>query len=130
MELTILLSKVFGLYMLIAGAGVLWRQRFFMPVLGAFAEDRLVRVVIGALELMAGLFLVNLHTVWGTWPEIIVTLFGWTMFLEGVYYLLASDNSVDKLVRAFNNKTWFRWSALAAIVLGAYLAGYGYGLWP
>lgn len=129
MELTILLAKVFGLYMLISGIGIWTRQRFFMPVLGAFAEDRLVRVVIGAGEIVAGLFLVNLHTVWGTLPETLVTLFGWTMLLEGIYYLLASDNSVEKLVRAFNNKTWFRWSAIFAITVGAYLAGYGYGLW-
>jgi len=124
---TILLAKVLGLYMLISGVAIWGRQRFFAPVLGAFAEDRLLRVVIGAIELIAGLFLVNLHNTWGTLPESFISLFGWVLLLEGAFYLVASDATIEKMIGMFKKKAWFMWGGVIAIALGLYLAGYGYG---
>lgn len=124
---TILLAKVFGLYMLISGVAIWGRQRFFAPVLGAFAEDRALRIVVGAIELVFGLFLVNIHNVWGTLPESIITLFAWAMLLEGAFYLVASDATVEKMIKKFTRKAWFMWGGIVAIALGLYLAGFGYG---
>lgn len=128
MELTILLAKVFGLYSLIGGVAIWLRQRHFAPILGAFVEERLLRVVVGAAELVGGLFLVNTHNVWGSAPEIVVTVFGWLLLLEGLFYMVASDSMIEKMIKMFTRKEWFMWGGIFAFVLGAYLAGFGYGL--
>ncbi len=127
MELTILLAKVFGLYLIIGGASIMLRERYFMPVVGAFVEERLTRLVVGILELLGGLFLVVSHTDWSSVPAGIITAFGWVLVIEGTLYLLLPDESVEKLIKAMNSKYWYILGGALAIFLGTYLAGFGFG---
>ncbi len=127
MELTILLAKVFGLYLIIGGASIMLRERYFMPVVGAFVEERLTRLVVGILELIAGLFLAVSHTDWSSIPAGVITAFGWVMVIEGTLYLLLPDESVEKLIKAMNSKYWYILGGALAIFLGTYLAGFGFG---
>lgn len=127
MELTILLAKVFGLYLIIGGASIMLRERYFMPVVGAFVEERLTRLVVGILELLGGLFLAVSHTDWSSVPAGIITAFGWVLVIEGTLYLLLPDESVEKLIKAMNSKYWYILGGALAIFLGTYLAGFGFG---
>ncbi|MCI0597671.1 hypothetical protein L0Y34_01175, partial [Candidatus Parcubacteria bacterium] len=68
MELTILLAKVFGLYLLVAGVAILFRRRHVMLAVAAFVEDKSARLIAGLIALLAGLFLVNTHNDWSTLP--------------------------------------------------------------
>jgi hypothetical protein len=47
MPLTIYLWKVIGLGLIIMGAAIMIRRRYFIPVFGAFVEERLTRVALG-----------------------------------------------------------------------------------
>lgn len=127
MELTILLAKVFGLYLIIGGASIMLRERYFMPVVGAFVEERLTRLVVGILELLGGLFLVVSHTDWSSVPAGIITVFGWVLVIEGTLYLILPDESVEKVIKALNSKYWYILGGALAIFLGTYLAGFGFG---
>lgn len=128
MDITILLAKVFGIYMIIGGVAIMLRQRYFMPVIGAFAKERLTRLVVAILELIGGLLIIMTHNVWGSLPEIVVSLFGWIMAIEGAFYMLAPDETVEHIIEAFNVKAWYTFGGLFSIVLGAYLAGGAFGL--
>lgn len=125
--LTILLAKVFGLYLIIGGVAIWARQREFMPIIGAFIHDRVTRLVVALVELMAGLFLVVSHNVWTTFPEAVVTIFGWCLLLEGAFYMLASDEVVERHVKMLNKKGWYTFGGIFGVILGIYLAGYGFG---
>jgi hypothetical protein len=74
--LTIYLSKVIGLGLIIMGAAIMIRRRYFIPVFGAFVEERLTRVVMSTVELLAGLFLVVGHNVWSPLPAAIIFVAG------------------------------------------------------
>lgn len=125
--LTILLAKVFGLSLIIGGVAIWARKRHFVPIVGAFVEDKLTRVVVAILELTGGLFLVNTHNIWNTPVEAIVSLFGWCLLLEGSFYLLSSDETVEKVIKPLNNKSWYLLGGVFSILLGVYLAGSGFG---
>lgn len=127
METTILLSKVLGLYLIIGGASIMLRERYFMPIIGGFVEERLTRMLIGMLELLGGLFLVVTHTDWSSLPAGIVTVLGWTLVIEAAAYLLLPDDMIEKGVKMLNSQLWYIAGGVFAISLGTYLAGFGFG---
>lgn len=127
MELTIFLSKVFGLYLLIAGLVIMSRQSYFASVVSRFVEERLTRMILAILELVAGIFLVMGHDDWVTTPGIIITIFGWMLVAEGVLYLALPDKKLAKFIKMFNKPMWYRWGGALSLLLGAYLLSFGYG---
>lgn len=128
MELTLLLAKVFGIYLIVGGIAIWTRRRFFMPVLGNFAHDPLIRLIVGTLELVGGLFLVLTHNVWASAPASLVTLFGWMLAVEGAFYMIASDEVVDRMFSLLNRPWWYTVGGIFAVLTGLYLTAYGFGL--
>lgn len=128
MELTTLLSQVFGVYLIIGGIAIWSRQRFFVPILGDFAKDPLQRLIVGTLELVAGLFLVLTHNEWSSAAASLVSLFGWMLVVEGAFYMIASDRTVSKMYKALDFKAWFTFGGIFALIAGAYLTAFGFGL--
>jgi hypothetical protein len=128
MLLTILLAKVFGLYMVIGGLALLLRKRFIMSVLNAFLEEKAARVMIGAIDLILGLLIVNLHNEWATFPTTLITLIGWVALAKGVIALFATDAQLEKFIKRFREGKWSVIEGVIAVLLGAYLAAYGFGL--
>ncbi|MFQ5540917.1 MAG: hypothetical protein ACE5F4_01585 [Candidatus Paceibacteria bacterium] len=127
MELTILLSQVFGIYLIIVGAAIMLRKRYFIPVFASFVDERLTRALVAIAELITGLFLILTHNVWTSLPAGIISFAGWALAVEGTLYLLLSDNAVEKLFRVFNVKSWYIAGGIISIALGIYLAGFGFG---
>jgi len=127
MDLTTLLSQVFGIYLIIGGVSIWYRRRYFVPVLGAFAHDPLLRLIVGTMELVAGLFLVLTHNIWSSAAASIVTLFGWMLVLEGALYMIASDKFVERMFSMLNRPAWFVFGGIFAIVTGLYLVASGFG---
>jgi hypothetical protein len=128
-ELTIYLSKVFGIGLIIMGAAIAIRRRYFVPVFGAFVEERLLRVIVASIELIAGLFLIAAHNVWSPLPAAFISLFGWVAVIEGTAYLLLPDEPLERLLKTVNVPAWYLIGGLLTIVIGLYLAGFGFGWW-
>ncbi len=128
MVLTILLSKVFGIYLVILGVACLARRKYLSSVFAGFVDHRLLRMVIAIAELVAGLFLVITHQDWSNLAAGIITFFGWAMTIEGVAYLFLSDRAVAKLFKVFNTKVWYIVGGLLSVVVGLYLISIGWDL--
>ena len=129
MDLSIFLAKLFGLYFLIAGGVVMLRQKSFMPIVMDFFATKPLIMLVGALELVAGLALViAMPNITPDWRGVI-TLIGYTIIAEGVNYLASPYAKLHKFLKVFNNPTWYTSGGLCAVVLGAYLAGKGFGMW-
>lgn len=126
--LTLYLAQVLGLYLLIAGAVVMLRKRYFIPVVGAFIEDRMLRLIVAMIEVLGGLALVIGHSVWSSFPAAIITLFGLLLIIEGILYLILSDEMVERYISMVNRPAWYILGGLGSIVLGGYLAAAGFGL--
>lgn len=128
MELTILLSKVFGIYLIVGGLAYMMRRKYFMSVVKEFVNDKALRMIIAVAEIVAGLFLVLNHNIWDTWPERIVSLSGWILLLEGVMYLLVPEAMLKRCINKFNTKAWYVGGGIASVLLGIYLINFGFEL--
>jgi uncharacterized membrane protein HdeD (DUF308 family) len=128
MELTTLLSQVFGIYLIVGGIAIWYRKSYFAPVLGDFAHDPMMRLIVGTLELVAGLFLVLTHNVWTSAAASLVSLFGWMLVLEGAFYMIASDALVARMYKSLLKPWWFVFGGIFAVLVGAYLTAHGFGL--
>ena len=128
MMLTILLAKVLGIYLIVIGFLCLIRRQYIVSAMAGFIENKALRFVVAACELIAGLFLVFAHEIWTSGPAIIVSLFGWLMLIEGFAYLFVSDRRLKKCAKIFSNKAWYIIGGLLAIILGVYLLYAGFHL--
>ncbi|MBY0532902.1 MAG: hypothetical protein K2P86_13115 [Xanthobacteraceae bacterium] len=130
MSLTLLLAKVFGLALIAAGIALLVKRDFFAKITRDFLQQDLLRLVISFSEMVAGLFIVIGHNRWSPMPAAVITFLGWVFVLEGASYLLLPEKWAARFINAVNRPHFFTASGIIGIVLGIYLADYGFALWP
>lgn len=123
-----MLSQVLGLFLVIVGLSIMVRKQYFVPVVGAFVEDRLTRMLMGIFELLAGLFLVVNHADWSSLAAGIISTIGVVLVAEGTAYLLLPDRAMVWVIRTFNVKAWYVAGGTLSVLLGAYLIFFGFGL--
>jgi hypothetical protein len=128
MEVTLFLSKLVGLTLIVVGVTIVARRRELVPVFAGYVEQRLLRFILSMIELLAGLALV-LHNVWSPPAAAILTLLGWMAAVEAVFYMLSPDDVVARLMAAFNTERWYLVGGSLAVLIGLYLAGFGFGWW-
>lgn len=129
MDLSIFFAKLFGLYFLIAGVIVMYRQRSLMPAVTEIVGSRPLILTVALGQLLAGLALIIAHPIFtADWRGIITLIGAWIVF-EALIYLMLPYGKVSKVLRKFNNGTWYTSGGFLAVMLGAYLTGIGFGLW-
>lgn len=126
MPSTVLLAKVLGLFMVIVGLAMLLQRREMAEISRRYAEDVPLRVFISAIELLAGLFLVALHNDWSGVPAGIVSLVGWMAVLEGTLYLALPTRVLKPWLMSFASPGILAVSGALAVLLGLYLAAWGF----
>lgn len=126
MEVTIFLAKVFGLYMTIMGVAILFRRKHVMLAIFALAKDRFAQLIAGTVALLVGLFLVNLHNAWYSYPAAIVSLIGWASVLKGVFYLFLPEAHLSKVLHVLSERSWYLIDGILVLLVGLYLANYGF----
>jgi len=126
--LEVFIAKLFGLYLIIAGVLVLTKKQSLMPAVMDIAKNRALTIVLGALDLAAGLAIVIAYPEVSTSPIGLISLIGYMMVVEGIVYLSLPMKSIQKMVRSFGNRQWFMSGGIVAVLAGIYLAGYGFGL--
>jgi uncharacterized protein YjeT (DUF2065 family) len=130
MTLTLLLAKVFGLALIAIGIALIVYRDHYAQITRDFVQQRLLRTVISFTELVAGLFIVIGHNRWEPLPTAVITVLGWVFVLEGASYLLLPEKWTARFINAVNRPRFFIASGIIGIVLGIYLADYGFALWP
>ncbi len=89
---------------------------------------RALTLVLGALELVAGLAIVVAYQEVSVTPVGLISLIGYMMVVEGIIYLALPTRRIQKMVRSFGNKQWYLASGIVAVLAGIYLAGFGFNL--
>ena len=128
MELSIFLAQLLGLYFVLAGAIFILRQKSLIPAVQDAGSNRGLILLLASLELLAGLALVIAHPIYTLDWQGIITFIGAWMIVESIFFLILPNKIAKGLISMVNKPLWYSIGGLIAIVVGAYLAGVGFGL--
>ena len=125
MQTSIFIAKLIGPMLVISGLIGLINPRHMKTVGEEFLHSRALIFMAGAMAFIAGLAVINTHSVWVGWP-LIITLLGWLMLAAGVVRM-----GFPSLVTALGEKmlasdSLLRWIGLFPLALGAFLMWKGY----
>ena len=130
MELTILLSKVFGIYFLVVGVLMLFRQGYFKHVVDMFVDQPVLRFMMGIIMLIGGIFMVVSHQDWSNLPTGFISLLGWMVVVKALLYMNLSNRAVKKWTEPFTKHNVLNAvRSLLVIVIGLYLTNFSFGIY-
>jgi len=127
MELTILLGKVFSLYLIITGLGLLLNKAHYQKSPGTTAKKDIITFPTSIVTLIIGITLVVVHSVWvAAWP-VIVTILAYVTFIKGALDTVF-PTLVIKLVDGVSKDSFYYFSVLFNLGVGGYLAMMAFAL--
>ena len=124
-SMTIFLAQLWGPAVLAVGAGLFISRGHYARIYRELQREPFALLVFGLIGIMAGIWHVQVHNIWGSLPEIIISIFGWGLLLKALLFVV-NPKLVDN---------WGDWVAAnkllpvvstATVVLGAYLSWVGY----
>jgi glucose uptake protein GlcU len=128
MDITTLFAQVFGIYLILTGVMVLIRQEHMVSIGRMFGKDQALRLSMGALVTLAGLFMVLTYRDWSTVASSIITLVGWLILIKGIVLFGANDKQINAVMGSYVKGHYYTTWGVVALAAGVYLALLGFGL--
>ncbi len=122
---TSLLLQLIAPAYLTLGVGMFLNKAFYLKLIGKLKDSDLIIIWGSAANLVVGPAILINHNLWGTGPEILVSLFGVIATLKGLHMALA-PTSWFKMADKMINKTFINYAAPAVILIGLYMMWQGY----
>lgn len=120
MELSILLGKVMGFYLLVMSVALLYNRSYFEGMLSDVVKNKAFMLYGGAIALVVGLFLVLTHNIWSTDWRILVTLMGWAALIKGLM-LIAFPGYMVKMTKRMVDCSCIQVSGVVMFLASVYL---------
>ncbi len=125
---TLFLAKLIGLYALIVCAALAVNGRTAREAWQKMVERFEVIYLVSFIELVLGLLVVLSHNFWYSFPAVIVTIFGWLMVIEAIFYLALPKRITQKAVGWFLRPRCYYPVFLICFIVGLYLTAIGFQL--
>ncbi|HTY93492.1 MAG TPA: hypothetical protein VMC02_06370 [Steroidobacteraceae bacterium] len=125
---TIFLSRLIGLYYIVAALCMLLRGRTYVGTVTLLLQDAPLMFFIGVVTLTAGLAMVLAHNLWssGALP-VIVSLVSWVTVIKGVLFLaLTPDAQSAVFLKGLRYEDFFYLYASVSLAIGVYLTYGGF----
>ena len=129
MDITILLARVFGVYLLIGAAAVFLNRKALIIGVTSMFKERFAELMAALMAILAGLFYVNLYQDWSSLPTRILSLIGWLILAKGLLLAVLPQSHPARIINLFNQRKWYVVDGLVALAFGLYLTGVGFGWW-
>ncbi len=119
MDITILVSKILGIYLIVAGIFIIFKGKSIPHLLRDFFDHPAVSYLTGIILLfLSSMYLIQFNIWDGTWKTII-TVFVWLILIKGLVYIFAPKMLSEIVIK--NSKKLFNVYGVIAFVIGLYL---------
>jgi len=125
--ISIFLAKVLGIYLILVCLAVLMKRRSLGSAIIDLDKNPLFIYFSGALILILGLVMVNLHNIWMADYRVVITILGWLTVLKGVARLFFADKIVSIGQSVFNSR-FFTPLIVIFLIVGIWLTSKGFGV--
>lgn len=102
MDISMLLAKIVGLYGLVASVSALLNLKRIKYLANDLLNNEALLYLSALLALSLGIVIINIHNVIACDYRLIITLFGWISFIQGVIFLLVPDLAYAIIRRIIN----------------------------
>jgi hypothetical protein len=122
---TAVLGGVLGVVLVAVGAAAVLREKLLVKFLEETSEGS-IGLVFGLFEAAIGLLMVYIHNVWVLGYQVVITLIGWYLLIDGAADLLIPEKFKERVsgVLEDNEEESYdisRSLGVMLVVLGAYL---------
>lgn len=122
---TVFLAAVWGPVILAVAIGIFASRRNYVHVYRDLEKAPLAVLLFGMVAMSVGIVQVLAHNMWGTLPEILVSLLGWGLLLKGAAFIVA-PRFVDRSGDRAASSGLLNLVGTAMLVLGAYFTWLAY----
>lgn len=84
MNTTTFLAQMWGPAILAVALGVFFSRRYYIQIYRDLQKEALALLLFGMTAIAAGIAQIHFHNIWGTFPEIVISLLGWALLLKGL----------------------------------------------
>ena len=123
MDYAMLLSKIFGPVLLLAGLWFFFSKNHLTHVIESLKDEPALFFTSGLTNLIIGFTILSLYSDWGWQSETAVTLFGWLLIVRGLSVLYFPQEAMQYTMKAVKHH---RILAVVPLVLGILMLCYGY----
>lgn len=110
------LARIIGLSFLILSLTFLINKSALKVLIRLF-KSREFLVITGSLFVVAGVIIISLHNVWDLSWDLLITISGWILLVEGLYRLFFPDLTVG-VVREMDSLIPIKASLFFTLILG------------
>ena len=125
---TLFLSKLIGLYCILAALSMMTRRQVTLDTVTALLQNPSMMLILGVITLAAGLGMVLAHNIWsGGALAVVVTLVGWITLIKSLLFLfLPPEMAAGLYLRQLHYQQLFYLYGAISLVLGIYLTYEGF----
>jgi len=125
MDITVFLAKLWGPAILAVGFGVFISRNYYIKIYRDLEKDALAVLIFGMVAMTSGVAHILFHNVWNTFPQILVSFLGWSLFIKGAMFVIV-PNFVDRAGNFWVSKHLISIAGLLTLIGGVYLIWIGY----
>ena len=125
MEISIILAKIFAVYLAIMGVSLLRNRAYYSKMIVEVAKAPMLILFISAIRTIMGLILISMHNVWVLGFPLIITLLGWLILVNGVVGMVFPQ-IIEAWAEKFDSVSKLRNIGIFVILLALALAYYAW----
>lgn len=123
---TMFLASLWGPAILAVGVGFFVSREHYLRIYRDIQREPFALLVFGMAGIAAAIAQINIHNVWETLPEMIISFLGWALLLKSLA-LMIMPNITDKLAgRIAANSTLITIVGITMLLIGGYLSWLSY----
>ena len=84
MDSTTLLAQIWGPIAVAAGFGFFFSTKYYVRIYRDIEKNSFAVLFFGMVAMAAGTVHILYHNIWGTFPQALISLFGWGLLVKGV----------------------------------------------
>lgn len=123
---TMFLAGLWGPAILAVGIGFFVSREHYLRIYRNIQREPFALLVFGMAGIAAAIAQINIHNVWETLPEMIISFLGWALLLKSLTFIIM-PNITDKLSdRVAANSSMITAVGVAMLIIGGYLSWLAY----
>lgn len=87
MDTSILIARIVAVTYLASGVALLNGNLSLMKTYSEMKHSQMFTAIMGSFTTLLGMLIVSFHNVWVADWTVLITVIGWTLLVEGIFYL-------------------------------------------